>query len=142
LSQACGSLIDPEDRIILGEISGYDEGDPLVEISTAGLSASVTVVSFGGGCHSAYDTLVSVNGSTAHVFPYDAYPEGAQHCARLLRYLGHRVLVEFDTPGEKTVVVHGLSKEGAPLSVCVSLILPSSETICPSACPHEWVRFP
>ena len=115
----CGVLAtEPEIRWELrpGTLEFHDEpiAIDLPQVAAVGLTAVITVRTFGGGCTQQGPTEVEVAGLTAIVQPMDSaivpFPDLA--CTSELRFFEHRAELKFDHAGVATVRVLGRREPG------------------------------
>ena len=92
----------------LGEIKGYNNDDPRIEISTSGRTVQVVVTTYGDGCLSKGDTEVRVEGLEADITPYDYTAPPGSVCTRQLVSVRHTATVTFSGAGEATIRIHGI----------------------------------
>jgi hypothetical protein len=104
----CSLATEPEHRLVLADIAGYHVGDPFVEVTSSGSSATVRVTTFGSSCNARGVTEVRVEGLTATVEPYNYAPPAGTPCPRDLRSFIHEATVQFDRSGDARILVRGL----------------------------------
>ncbi|HSJ08862.1 MAG TPA: hypothetical protein VK928_03090 [Longimicrobiales bacterium] len=115
---ACSSSTDPLDDggvpgpdglvRVMGEIKGYNQGDPHIRIDASGRDVTVRVTSYGGGCHRKGDTVVKVDGLVADITPYDRTAPPGTMCTQPLLSFEHVATVRFDRTGGARIRVHGI----------------------------------
>lgn len=86
---------------------------------------TVSITTWGGGCIELRSTEVELTADGAAITPYDEYfeaPEGGA-CTLNLAPILHEASLRFETPGTKTIVVHGRDAQHltaeVPLSITV-----------------------
>jgi hypothetical protein len=92
----------------IGVVDHHGESEEvLVAPSSArvGEAFTVTVNTYGGGCHEAEWMLVETTSDAAELTPYDRVRDGV--CTAVLNRLPHEAELAFSTPGEKILRVHG-----------------------------------
>lgn len=107
---ACGedgwnSVVEP------GYLEYYGTAAPISAPPTArtGEPVVVRVDTLGGGCTDFEATEVTTSATAADVRPLDRrlIPGGDGGCTQILEMIAHEATLTFDTPGVKTVTVHG-----------------------------------
>ena len=107
---ACGedgwdSVVEP------GYLEYYGTAAPISAPATArtGEPVVVRVDTFGGGCTDFESTEVTTSATAADVQPLDrrVIPSGNGGCTLILEMITHEATLTFDTPGMKTVTIHG-----------------------------------
>jgi hypothetical protein len=68
----------------------------------------VELATYGGGCASFERTDVEPASDGFDITPFDREPRDPDGCQLILRYFAHDVSLTFDTPGTKTIRVHGV----------------------------------
>lgn len=108
LASACGT----DDIVELGCIEYADEGP--VEIAApasalVGQPFAMTVRTYGLACVSFEGTDVELTKNEADVYPFDRrrVPGEDGGCVLLVTYFAHEATLTFDSPGTKTIRVHG-----------------------------------
>ncbi len=109
LASACGT----DDLIIeLGCIDYINEGPIDIKAPTSasvGQPFVMTVRTYGLACVSMESTAVELTHDEADVYPFDRrrIPDGNGACILLVTYFAHEATLTFDSPGTKTIRVHG-----------------------------------
>lgn len=94
----------------------------LPDSAYAGQPVTAVVHTIGlDGCFSAARTDVTVDGLTARIRPYDRSYRGTGACQDILRVLAHETTLTFQQAGTATVIVHGRSMAGEPITHEVEL---------------------
>ncbi len=102
----------PDGRVrVLGSIKGYNEGDPRIGVSVDGRNVTVSVTTYGGGCHSKGETEVRVQGMVADIMPYDYTAPPGTVCTQPLLSFGHTVTVRFEAAGTARIRIHGIDAQ-------------------------------
>jgi hypothetical protein len=108
LTSACGT---DEDSVIEPGILEYFGQPAVIDVPSSaavGELIAVNVVTYGDGCFSSERTEVVVDGERADVAPFDRRRISDQApCPLILLELSHGMSMTFDTPGPKTIRVHG-----------------------------------
>jgi len=105
----CTGATGPDRLRVLGEIKGYNSGDPqILIVLQEGRRVDVSVTTYGGGCHSQGETEVDIQGLTVTVTPYDYTALPGTGCTRQLVAFTHRAFVQFRNSGTARVRVRGL----------------------------------
>lgn len=111
LLAACSSPTDlsPKDGRVLGAIEHYGDGLRLEVPDTvaAGEPFSVTVYTYGAGCHAQGDTQIAQRTRSATIRPYDYAPRGSTICIDILRLFAHQAVLEFTHTGAASVTIVG-----------------------------------
>ncbi|MBA3458755.1 MAG: hypothetical protein H0T46_02260 [Deltaproteobacteria bacterium] len=84
----------------------------IIEVPSTALAGEdflVKVSTVGTGCMSAESMDVSVGVSDADFTPFDRrrFPGGGEACTSNIRFFLHEGWVKFETPGTKTIRIHG-----------------------------------
>jgi hypothetical protein len=95
----------------LGRVEYFDSA-PLIDAPTVvevGAAATVSVMTYGGGCILFERTEVDDSGADVLVRPLDRrlIPGKNEACTQELRLIAHSVALSFETPGLKTVRIEG-----------------------------------
>lgn len=99
----------PGDRVrVMGEIGGYNQGDPQIDVRVTGRTVRVAVASYGGGCHSKGETEVSVVGMVGEVTPWDYTAPPGTPCTQPLLSFDHVATLEFAQAGTATIRIRGI----------------------------------
>lgn len=105
---ACSGLVGPDGGKRLGIIAFY--GDPVVtevpHTVQAGADFDVAVRTYGGGCISAGETDVKLDGLSVDVRPYDVH-SGESVCTSELRFFDHRLTLTIAERGLAQIRFHG-----------------------------------
>lgn len=120
----CSVITGPDESRRVGVIDFHDQPVEVAVPDTvsAGVDFEVSAVTYGGGCVSADDTEVEVDGLFAQVVPYDLHRR-QEACPDVLRTFEHRALVRFDEPGTAEVRVVGRREPGNSLAVVVRQVV-------------------
>ncbi len=100
----------PDAVRVMGEIKGYNNDDPRIEIVPGTRSALVRVTTYGGGCHSRGDTEVRVDGMVATVTPYDYTAPPGTVCTQPLISFIHEANISFPSSGTALIRVRGIDR--------------------------------
>lgn len=99
----------PAGRVrVLGSIIGYNRDDPRISIVQNGRTVSVSVTTYGGGCHSGGETVVQVSGLFVDITPYDFTATTGTVCTQPLLSFVHEATVRFDVVGTAHIRIHGV----------------------------------
>jgi len=120
LLAGCTMAIDPIDpnestgpggsnRVtVLGAIKGYNNDDPRIALAVNGRDVTVTVSTYGGGCHSKGVTDVQRTGMQALLTPWDHTAPPGTPCTMQLVEMRHTATVSFPQAGTATIRVRGI----------------------------------
>jgi len=106
---------DPNRVRVMGAIAGFNNDDPQITIVPQNANVLVKVITYGDGCLSKGETVVTVEGSVATITPYD-YTASAGVCTQQLVSFSHTATVDFrGAKGAATIRVQGLDQSRASL---------------------------
>jgi hypothetical protein len=122
----CPAATAPRDDVrVLGAIAGYNQDDPRIRITTAPGVATVTVTTYGGGCHRKGETEVQLRGRKAVITPYDYTAPPGSVCTQPLLAFQHVATLDFGAPGGAHIVVHGMDdRQGKEITVERTVTIP------------------
>ncbi|MEX0909542.1 MAG: hypothetical protein WDZ58_07235 [Gemmatimonadaceae bacterium] len=104
----CTTTTAPDRVRQLGEIAGFNNGDPYVTIEQDGRRVDVSITTYGDGCHTQGETEVVMNGLGAEVTPYDYSAARGSFCTRELRSSVHRASLNFERSGMAQIRIRGI----------------------------------
>ncbi len=120
LLTACDSTLGSDEEARIGVIAFH--GDPVVitvpDTVQAGVSFEVSVLTYGGGCHSKGGTTIQIVGLSVDVTPYDIH-SGAEVCTDILNMFDHRATLTLRESGVAEVRFHGKQMPGDSLITVV-----------------------
>jgi hypothetical protein len=109
ITDPLGSGVGSADRVrVLGAIKGYNQDDPRIAVSASGRTVTVTVTTYGAGCHSRGKTEVSVAGLVAEIVPWDYTAPAGTPCTMQLLSFTHTATIPFASAGTATIRVRGI----------------------------------
>ena len=105
---ACDGIFGLGEEKRVGVIEHY--GDPVVitvpDSVQAGVSFEVSVLTYGGGCHSKGGTTIQIVGLSVDVTPYDIH-SGLRICDSILKTFDHRATLTLRESGVAEIRFHG-----------------------------------
>lgn len=117
LAAGCGDPVEPGPVLVPGMIEGFNEDDPRVSLVLDGISLTVEVVSYGGGCREKGELRVTVAMESHQVFvsPFD-WENQAGVCDAMLRTFDHSTTIEIEEDGAWTIEIAGHDSAREPVS--------------------------
>ncbi len=108
LALACDSTLGIDEEARIGVISYH--GEPIVvtvpDTVQVDVFFSVSVRTYGTGCHSKGGTTIQIVGLSVDITPYDIH-SGAQVCTDILNVFDHRATLTLRESGVAQITFHG-----------------------------------